>query len=75
MHFNYVWIDWDFPSTFRSCAAELSQVLLVWAGTVKVQDYYKGAADPESGKLVGGSSMMQVLVNRSAFCVQVRTRL
>jgi hypothetical protein len=40
-------------------------------GTVNVKDYYKGALDPKSGKLAGGASMMQVLVNRSAFCMQV----
>jgi hypothetical protein len=49
---------------------KFNQTLLA-GGTVNVKDYYKGALDPKSGKLAGGASMMQVLVNRSAFCMQV----
>jgi hypothetical protein len=46
---------------------------LLSGGDLKVQEYFKGTADPESGKLTGGASMMQVLVNSTAFCMQVKT--
>lgn len=45
---------------------------LLNGGTMEVQNYYKGAVNPETGKAKGGSSMMQVLTNGSAFCIQIK---
>eukprot|EP01047_Picozoa_sp_COSAG01_P058054 COSAG01_NODE_6790_length_3496_cov_3.344127_5_plen_265_part_00 len=43
---------------------------LLGSGSIAVQKYFKGVPDPETGKLTGGSSKMQVLINASAFCMQ-----
>ena len=48
-----------------------NRTLLTAGGQVAVQDYFRGEPDPSSPeKTVGGSSMMQVLVNASGFCMQ-----
>ena len=65
--------------TLSGCAVSGTKITvkfnttLLSGGTMDVQDYFKGTTDPETGKPTGGSSMMQVLVNASAFCLQTHS--
>ena len=62
--------------TLSGCAMSATKITikfnttLLTGGAMEVQKYFKGVTDPETGKPTGGSSMMQVLVNASAFCLQ-----
>ena len=64
--------------TLSGCAVEGTKVIvkfnstLLTGGKMNVQEYFKGVTDPETGKLAGGSSMTEVLVNKTAFCLQVK---